>query len=60
MGFCIAPTDPVNLAEPTAVWQPSFLGFGGQCGSPTALWVQEMMPTGWGDTYFQSRRRAVV
>lgn len=54
VGFCIAPTDPVDLAEPTAVWQPSFLGFGGQCGSPTALWVQEMMPTGWGDTYFQS------
>ena len=54
VGFCIAPTDPVDLAEPTAVWQPSFLGFGGQCGSPTALWVQEMMPVGWGDTYFQS------
>ena len=53
VGFCIAPTDPVDLAEPTAVWQPSFLGFGGQCGSPTALWVQEMMPVGWGDTYFQ-------
>ena len=54
VGFCIAPTDPVDLAEPTAVWQPSYLGFGGQCGSPTALWVQEMMPVGWGDTYFQS------
>ena len=54
VGFCIAPTDPVNLLEPNAVWQPSFLGFGGQCGSTTALWVQEMMPVGWGDTYFQS------
>src|SRR5580693_2484485 len=54
VGFCIAPTVPVDLAEPAAVWQPSFLGFGGQCGSPTALWVQEMMPVGWGDTYFQS------
>ena len=54
VGFCIAPTDPVDLAEPNAVWQPSFLGFGGQCGSTTALWVQEMMPVGWGDTYFQS------
>ena len=31
----------VDLAEPTAVWQPSFLGFGGQCGSPTALWVRK-------------------
>ncbi|MGH3124779.1 MAG: hypothetical protein ACRDND_27670, partial [Streptosporangiaceae bacterium] len=41
VGFCIAPTDPVDLVPPTAVWQPSYLGFGGQCGSPTALWVQE-------------------
>lgn len=54
VGFCIAPTDPVDLVPPTAVWQPSYLGFGGRCGSPTALWVQEMMPTGWADTYFQS------
>jgi hypothetical protein len=54
VGFCIAPTDPVDLLEPNAVWQPSYLGFGGQCGSTTALWVQEMMPVGWGDTYFQS------
>ena len=54
VGFCIAPTDPVDLLEPAAVWQPSFLGFGGQCGSTTALWVQEMLPVGWGDTYSQS------
>jgi hypothetical protein len=54
VGFCIAPTDPVDLLQPGAVWQPSALGFGGQCGSPTALWVQEMLPPGWGDTYFQS------
>jgi hypothetical protein len=54
VGFCIAPTDPVDLLQPGAVWQPSFVGLGGQCGSPTALWVQEMLPVGWGDTYFQS------
>lgn len=54
VGFCIAPTDPVNLVQPGAVWQPSYLGFGGQCGSTTALWVQEMMPVGWADTYSQS------
>ena len=52
-GFCIAPTDPMDLVPPHAVWQPSFTGFGGACGSPTALWVQEMLPVGWGDTYFQ-------
>jgi hypothetical protein len=54
VGFCIAPTDPVDLVQPGAVWQPSYLGLGGQCGSTTALWVREMMPVGWGDTYFQS------
>jgi hypothetical protein len=53
VGFCIAPTDSVNLLLPHAVMQPGFLGFGGACGSPTALWVQEEMPLGWGDTYFQ-------
>jgi hypothetical protein len=53
-GFCIAPTDAVDLLLPNAVWQPSFIGFSGQCGSPTALWVRETMPVGWGDTYIQS------
>ncbi len=54
VGFCIAPSDAVNLTLPHATWQPSFIGLSGACGSPTALWVQEMMPLGWGDTYFQS------
>jgi hypothetical protein len=54
VGFCIAPTDAINLVLPNAVWQPQFLGFG-TCGSPTALWVQEALPLGWGDTYIQSR-----
>jgi hypothetical protein len=53
VGFCIAPTDPVDLLAPHATWQPPSTGFGGACGSPTALWVQEMMPVGWGDTYTQ-------
>ena len=53
VGFCIAPTDAVNLLLRNAVWNPSFIGFGGQCGSTTALWVREMMPVGWGDTYQQ-------
>ena len=53
-GFCIAPTNPVDLLLPAAVWQPSFVGLSGQCGTPTALWVREMMPVGWGDTYIQS------
>jgi hypothetical protein len=55
VGFCIAPTDGVDLTLPHATWQPPFTGFGLEaCGSPTALWVREMLPLGWGDTYFQS------
>src|SRR6185437_1331088 len=53
VGFCIAPTDPVNMTMPGATWQPSSIGLGGQCGLPTAMWVQEYMPMGWGDTYDQ-------
>jgi hypothetical protein len=55
VGFCIAPTDPVDLLLRHAQWQPSFIGFSGQCGVPGALWVQEYLPIGWGDTYNQSK-----
>jgi Lysyl oxidase len=53
VGFCIAPTDGVDLVIKHAIWQPSYTGFTGECGAPGALWVQEQMPVGWGDTYFQ-------
>jgi hypothetical protein len=52
-GFCIAPTDPVNLLLPHATWVPSFTGLSGACSSQSALWVREELPLGWGDTYFQ-------
>jgi hypothetical protein len=55
VGFCIAPTDAVDLVLRHALWQPSFVGLGGQCGYQGALWVQEYMPIGWGDTYNQSK-----
>jgi hypothetical protein len=54
VGFCIGASDPVNLLAPHAVWQPPVIGLTGQCGSPTALWVRETLPVGWGDTYFQT------
>lgn len=53
VGFCIAPTDGVNVLLPHAVWQPTYTGFGGECGTPAALSVQEELPLGWGDTYEQ-------
>jgi hypothetical protein len=54
VGFCIAPVDAINLLLPHATWNPGFTGFGGQCGSPQAMWVSENLPIGWGDTYTQS------
>jgi hypothetical protein len=58
VGFCIGPSDPVDLLAPHAVWQPALVGQLGrillQCGVPSSLSVQEALPVGWGDTYFQS------
>ncbi|MGO8961120.1 MAG: lysyl oxidase family protein [Streptosporangiaceae bacterium] len=54
IGFCIAPTDGVDMLLRHATWQPSYTGISGNCGQPSALWVQELLPLGWGDTYFQS------
>jgi len=54
VGFCIAPSDAVDLLLPHAVWQPFSVGLEGACGLQTALWVAEEMPVGWGDTYIQS------
>jgi lysyl oxidase len=50
--FCLAPTDALDLTVENAVWRPDDLGFS-QCGWEDALWIREVLPTGWGDTYFQ-------
>jgi hypothetical protein len=53
--FCLAPTDAIDLLAQRATWNPGLIGLGGSnCGyGPAALWVREVLPTGWGDTYFQ-------
>jgi hypothetical protein len=51
--WCLAPTDAVDLTVPGADWQPGHVGLTTACGSPSALWVRETLPVGWGDTYFQ-------
>jgi hypothetical protein len=54
--FCLAPTDPVDLTLEGAQWRPDYTGFGGSnCGGEQSLWVREVLPLGWGDTYHQSR-----
>ena len=54
IGFCIAPTDGIDMLLRGATWVPSATGLAGNCGEQTALWVQELLPLGWGDTYFQT------
>jgi hypothetical protein len=51
--FCLAPTDAIDLTVDSAVWRPEDIGFSHCAWSPSALWIREVMPTGWGDTYFQ-------
>jgi Lysyl oxidase len=54
VGFCIAPTDNVDMTLRHATWQPSYTGIAGNCGDPAALWATEILPIGWGDTYVQT------
>ena len=51
--FCLAPTDAIDMTVPGALWRPEELGFT-QCGGDDAIWIREVLPTGWGDTYYQS------
>jgi hypothetical protein len=51
--FCLAPTDPVDLTLPGAEWQPDRLRLWSNCFGEDAIWLREVMPAGWGDTYYQ-------
>ncbi len=53
-GFCLAPTDAIDLTVPGAVWNPGTIGLWSACGDASAIWTRETLPAGWGDTYFQS------
>ena len=52
-GFCLAPTDAIDLTTPGAEWNPYSVGLATACGSQGSIWTREVLPTGWGDTYFQ-------
>jgi hypothetical protein len=51
--FCLGPTDPIDLTLPGAVFRPWPIGLSTLCGGPDALWIREVLPLGWGDTYYQ-------
>ena len=52
--FCLAPTDPIDLTRPGALWQPDKVGLYSSCPSDESIWLRETLPVGWGDTYVQS------
>jgi hypothetical protein len=53
-GFCLAPTDAIDLVQHGAEWNPDEIGLDGACGDDTSLWTRETLPSGWGDTYEQT------
>lgn len=55
-GFCITWTGPIDLTIQNAVWNPGLSGLStASCGyGRGALWVREVLPVAWGDTYYQS------
>jgi hypothetical protein len=42
------------MTVPQANWIPYSTGLATACGTSQSLWVREVLPTGWGDTYLQS------
>lgn len=52
--FCLAPTDPIDLTQTGALWQPDKVGLYSSCPSDQSIWLRETLPVGWGDTYVQA------
>lgn len=51
--FCLVPTDAIDLTLPDADWRPWQVGLSSACGGRDDLWIREVLPVGWGDTYYQ-------
>lgn len=56
--FCLAPTDVVDLSLDGAARRGSPADLHTACGQEDALWIREVLPLGWGDTYDQEGRDA--
>jgi lysyl oxidase len=55
--WCLAPTDAIDLSVPNGDWGQQRQDVGSSCGfdQPSALWIREALPVGWGDTYSQAQ-----
>jgi hypothetical protein len=51
--FCLVPTDPVDLSLYDASLTSERANLHTSCGGSNALWIREVLPLGWGDTYYQ-------
>ena len=51
--FCLVPTDAIDLTLPAAELRPGNVGLWTSCGGRSDLWIREVLPVGWGDTYYQ-------
>ncbi len=51
--FCLAPTDPIDLTIPGAEQRVDTDRLWSACGGQSALWIRQVLPAGWGDTYYQ-------
>ena len=53
--WCLAPTDAIDLSIPNADWNVWAQDLQSSCNfyQPGSLWVREVVPVGWGDTYGQ-------
>lgn len=54
--WCLVPTDAIDLSIPNADWNAWAQDLQSSCNfyQPGSLWVREVLPVGWGDTYSQS------
>lgn len=57
--WCLVPTDAVDLRVAGAVYIPGQIGLDSACGGSEALWIREVLPVGWGDTYSQFQTWAI-
>lgn len=53
--WCLVPTDAIDLSIPNADWNAYAQDLGSSCNfyQPSSLWIREVVPVGWGDTYGQ-------
>ena len=53
--FCLANTDPIDQTVPNADWNVTNDDLSTACGEYESLSIREVLASGWGDTYSQSR-----